>query len=144
LLAGNNLNAGGDKKARALVVKVYQLRGTQRFEQVPFDSFLDESREKAALGDDLIKATEILLLPGQQHEVLEKVAPDGSQLGVVALFRQPADSRWRFTFDTKKAAKAGVTIGLHACAMTTTSPALTTQLSGDPHSLSSVNCARAR
>lgn len=144
LYAGDNLNAGKEKRGLALVVRVYQLRGVQRFEQAPFDSFLDEASEKAVLGDDLIKATEILLLPGQRHELIETVAADGSHLGVVALFRTPAANRWRFAFDTRKAVKDGITLGLHACAMTTTSPALVTALASPPHSLSAVNCAGKR
>ncbi|MFD0739817.1 type VI secretion system lipoprotein TssJ [Lysobacter koreensis] len=144
LYAGDNLNAGKDKRGLALVVRVYQLRGAQRFEQAPFEAFLDEASEKAALGDDLIKATEILLMPGQRHELAETVAAEGSHLGAVALFRAPVANRWRFVFDARKAAKDGITLGLHACAMTTTSPALITALASPPHSLSAVNCAGKR
>lgn len=141
LYAGDNLNAGSSKRALALVVKVYQLRSARRFEQAPFDAFLDETREQSVLGDDLVTVSEILLQPGQRHEVLEKVAAEGSHLGVVALFLSPASSRWRFVFDAGKAGADGITVGFHACAMTTTSPALVTALASEPHSLSGVNCA---
>lgn len=144
LFAGDNLNAGSGKRGMALVLRVYQLRGMQRFEQAPFDAFLDEAREKAALGDDLIGATEILLMPGQKHELVEALAGQAGHLGVVALFRSPAASRWRFSFDAGKAASDGITLGLHACAMTTTSPALVTTLASEPYSLSAVNCAAKR
>ena len=144
LFAGDNLNAGNGKRGMALVLRVYQLRGMQRFEQAPFDAFLDGAREKAALGDDLLGATEILLMPGQKHELVETVAGQASHIGVVALFRSPAASRWRFSFDARKAVKDGITLGLHACAMTTTSPALVTTLASEPYSLSSVNCAAKR
>lgn len=144
LFAGDNLNAGSGKKGIALVLRVYQLRSPQRFEQAPFDAFLDETREKAALGDDLIGSTEILLMPGQRHELVQNVAGAAGHLGVVALFRTPAGSRWRFAFDANKASKDGITLGLHACAMTTTSTALTTTLASEPYSLSGVNCAAKR
>ncbi|MFC3552420.1 type VI secretion system lipoprotein TssJ [Lysobacter cavernae] len=141
LYAADNLNAGGEKRPLALVVRVYQLRAIQRFEQAPFDAFLDEKAEAAALGTDLVSASEILLTPGQRHEVIEKVAAEASHLGIVALFRAPTTSRWRFAFDSRKAVKDGITVGLHACAMTTTSTALETPLASESHSLSSVNCA---
>jgi len=144
LFAGDNLNAGNGKRGMALVLRVYRLRGTQRFEQAPFDAFLDEAREKTALGDDLLGATEILLMPGQRHELVETITGQAGHIGVVALFRSPAASRWRFSFDAGKAAKDGITLGLHACAMTTTSPALVTTLASEPYSLSSVNCAAKR
>lgn len=143
LLAAQNLNAGNGTKGLALVVKVYQLKSTTAFDQAPYSAFLDENSEKAALGSDLVKTTEILVMPGQDHELVERVAPDAGQIGIVALFRTPAAVRWRFTFDTKKAAKSGIRLGLHACAMTTTSgDALTTKLATEVHSLSGATCPR--
>jgi len=144
LFAGDNLNAGSGKRGMALVLRVYHLRSLQRFEQAPFDAFLDEAREKTVLGDDLLGSTEILLMPGQKHELVETVAGGASHLGVVALFRSPAASRWRFSFDAGKAVKDGITLGMHACAMTTTSTALITTLADEPYSLASVNCAAKR
>lgn len=142
LYAGDNLNAGNDRRALAAVVKVYHLRSNRRFEQAPFDMFLDEDRERRALGEDLIAVNEIVLTPGARHEVEERLAPEAEVLGVVALFRAPADNRWRLAFDGrhKKIQEEGVTVGLHACAMTTSSAALITRIAGDPASLASVQC----
>lgn len=141
LFPGDNLNAGNDARPLALVARVYQLRGPQRFEQAPFDAFLDESREKAALGDDLISVNEVVLLPGKMQALHERLSADAGALGVVALFRAPAAERWRLTFDARhKSINQGITLGVHACAMTTTSPALITPLSDDPGSLVSARC----
>lgn len=144
LYAGSNLNAASDNRPLALVVKVYRLRSPDRFEQMPFDTFLDEDKERAALGNDLVDASEILLLPDKRHEGVEKLPGDAGYLGVVAQFRSPAASRWRFTFDAGKAVADGITIGLHACAMTTTSEALVTRLGTESYSLSSSNCKPPR
>jgi type VI secretion system protein VasD len=67
-------------------------------------------------------------------------------LGVVALFRAPAENRWRLTFDAKSKdlPATGVTIGVHACALTSDSAALLTRISGDPNSLASIRCASSR
>src|SRR5690606_41867763 len=46
--AGDNLNAGTGTRALATVVRVYHLRGMQRFEQAPFDALMDEASEQAA------------------------------------------------------------------------------------------------
>lgn len=140
LYAGDNLNAGDNGKAAALVVRVYQLRDAKRFDEAAFDVFLDERREQDVLGEDLISVTEFLLAPGKRHEVVEALPADGTHMGVVALFRAPAPTRWRFTFDTRQATAEGITVGLHGCAMTTASPALTTRLSTPAHSLSSSRC----
>lgn len=140
LHAGPNLNAGDGGRAASLVVRVYQLRATDRFEQAAFDVFLDAQREHDVLGDDLVRVTEVLLAPGQRHEFIEPLAADGTHLGVVALFRQPAQTRWRLSFDARRDPDAGVTVGLHACAMTTSSGALLTGLASGAHMLSSSRC----
>lgn len=142
LWAGSNLNSGDDRKALALVVKVYRLRDLQRFERAPFSAFLDEDAELVALGEDLIGSTEIVLQPGQRHEISERLPPEAGTLGVVALFRAPAPGRWRFSFDAGEAEKEGVTVGLHACALTTSSVALRSQIAGDAHSLTLTRCAK--
>ncbi len=142
LHAGANLNAGNDGKPLALVVRVYRLRDHERFERAPFSAFLDEDAEKTALGDDLIGASEIVLQPGQRHEIVERLPPEATTLGVVALFRSPAPGRWRFSFDGTGSEKEGVTLGLHACAMTTSSPSLLSRIEGEPHSLTRARCGK--
>lgn len=142
LWAGANLNSGTDNRSLAVVVKVYRLRDGQRFEHAPFSAFLDEDAERDALGDDLISATEIVLQPNQRHEINERLPPEAGTLGVVALFRSPAPGRWRFSFDAMEAEKEGVTVGLHACALTTSSIALRSQIDGEPHSLAAARCAK--
>ncbi|MCE7032264.1 type VI secretion system lipoprotein TssJ [Lysobacter sp. GX 14042] len=142
LHAGDNLNAGTGPQPLSLVVRVYQLRDRTRFEQAAFEVFVDEQRERDVLGGDVLAVTEFLLAPGQRHEVLEQLPAEGRHLGVVALFRQPAPVRWRLTFDPAAAAPAGITVGLHACAMTTPSAAaLQTPLAGEAHSLAGSRCS---
>lgn len=140
IYAGTNLNAGQGRKPLALVVKIYHLRSSDRFEHVPFDTFLDNAREHQALGDALIDSHEMLVLP-DQHYVTEEKMPAGTHyIGVVALFRSPAARRWRFLYDVEASKKSGITIGAHACAMSSTAGELLTSLMNDPASLSSVQC----
>lgn len=141
---GDNLNAANDRRPIALVVRVYHLRSIQRFEQLPYDTFLDPDRERTSLGDDLVSVNEIVLRPGKQHDIEEQLAAETGFVGVVGLFRAPATNRWRFAFDGHhKSVADGITVGLHACAMTTTSPALLSRLPDDPASLVSVRCQAA-
>lgn len=140
LHGAGNLNAGRGRKGVALVVRVYQLRDPQRFEQLPMARFLDAQAERDALGDDLVDVSERVLLPGEQQQWALRVADDARHLGVVALFRHPGDGPWRFVFDGRKARQHGIVIGAHACALTTSSSALATVMSGDPMSLSGVRC----
>ena len=143
LYAGDNLNAGNGDRALATVVRVYHLRGIQRFGQAPFDAFMDEAREQAALGNDLVQAREVVLTPGMRQQFDERLSPDTTHVAVVALFRAPASSRWRFAFDARhgEVEHDGITVGLHACALTTGSPALASSVPGDASSLVAVRCS---
>lgn len=145
LFAGTNLNAGTDKRATAAIVKIYHLRSAQRFEKAPFNAFLDQAGEQSALGADLLSVNEIVLTPGTKQNFDEKLSAGTGVVGVVALFRAPAENRWRLAFDAnaKQLPIDGLTIGVHACALTTPkSAALLTQLAGDPASLASVRCVK--
>lgn len=143
LYAGDNLNAGNGDRALATVVRVYHLRGIQRFGQAPFDAFMDEAREQATLGNDLVQAREVVLTPGMRQQFDERLSPDTTHVAVVALFRAPASSRWRFAFDARHAevGRDGITVGLHACALTSGSPALASSVPGDASSLVAVRCS---
>ena len=74
-----------------------------------------------------------MLVPGQRYEVQEKVSREAVHLAVVALFQRPAEQRWRATVAAADAERAGLTVGLHACALTVTG-------SSQSSSLSSVRC----
>ena len=125
LHAGQRLNTDPQGRPLALVARIYKLRQSAAFEQAPYDSFLDAQKEKALLGADLLEMKEVLLVPGQRYEIQEKVGRDVAYLGVVALFRAPSPQRWRATFAAPDAERDGVTVGLHACALTVGSGAAT-------------------
>ncbi|NBV19615.1 type VI secretion system lipoprotein TssJ [Janthinobacterium sp.] len=117
LHAAQRLNTDAAGRPLALVARIYKLRQSAAFEQARYDSFLDARREQAALGADLVEVKEVLLVPGQRYEVQEKISKEASFIGVVALFRAPAAQHWRATFAAADAERAGITVGLHACAL---------------------------
>ncbi|MBB5610133.1 MULTISPECIES: type VI secretion system lipoprotein TssJ [unclassified Janthinobacterium] len=119
LHAGQRLNTDPQGRPLALVARIYKLRQKSTFEQAPYDSFLDAEKEKQVLGADLMEVKEVLLVPGQRYEVQEKVSKEAYFIGVVALFRAPAPQRWRATFGAAEAERSGITVGLHACAIST-------------------------
>ncbi|WP_279616256.1 type VI secretion system lipoprotein TssJ [Caballeronia sordidicola] len=144
LYAAPNLNAANDNRPFALVVRLYTLKDATSFQQASFDTFTDPSREKAALGEDLIRVREVTLIPGQRYTVKEKVTREAGALGIVALFRDPAQQRWKFAFDPVKSEKSGIMVGLHNCAMTVTGGTVIPSDVGLPaqqlNFLSVVNC----
>lgn len=138
LHAGANLNTDGDGHPLALVARIYKLRQTAAFTQAPYDSFLNPQKEKELLGADLLEVKEVLLVPNQRYEVLEKVSREAYFIGVVALFRAPAAQRWRLAFGAGEAEQAGITVGLHACAMSV--GAGSADAGGTPAGLAALHC----
>jgi type VI secretion system protein VasD len=117
LHAGQVLNTDEDGNSLSLIARIYKLKDGDAFLQAPYDAFKDPATEKAALGDALIEVKEVMLKPGGKFEAIQVLAPEAQNIGIVALFRSPAEHRWRFMFNAKDAAKAGITVGAHGCAL---------------------------
>lgn len=117
LHASDNLNTDKDGHPLALVARIYKLRQSAAFQQAAYDGFLNAHTEHEMLGNDLLEVKEVMLVPGQRYEVVEKVTREAYFIGVVALFRAPAEQRWRLAFAADDAEKNGITVGLHACAL---------------------------
>lgn len=112
------LNTDGNGRSLSVVARVYKLRSSASFLQLPHEAVAQAGTERGALlPQDVIEVREVVLAPGQRHEVIETMPPEATHLAVAALFRSPAPQRWRFVFDTRSAAASGVTLGLHGCAM---------------------------
>jgi type VI secretion system protein VasD len=119
LHAAKRLNLDARGQSLALLVRVYKLRQRAAFESAPYAAFLSPQAEREALGADLLEVRELTLVPGQKLELNEKLSREAGWLGVVALFHSPLQQGWRLAFAAPEAEQAGVTIGLHACAMST-------------------------
>jgi type VI secretion system protein VasD len=117
LHAAKRLNVDPRGQSLALLVRIYKLRQRTAFEQAPYSAFLSPQSEREALGADLVEVRELTLVPGQQLELNEKLPREAGWLGVVALFYSPPPQGWRLAIAAPEAERAGVTIGLHACAM---------------------------
>lgn len=117
LHASDSLNVSPTGESVALLTRIYKLRSPNAFLQAPYEVFGDPARGKAQMGDDVIETREVQMIPGQHEEVHEKVASEVRYIGIVALYRQPSPQRWRYAFRSESAEKSGLSIGLHACAM---------------------------
>ena len=140
LHAGENLNVNENGRPLALITKVYKLRQNSSFQQTSYETFLSPQKEKEALGADLLEVKEITLIPGQRYQVEEKVSREAYFIGVVALFRSPAGQRWRASFATSEIEKTGITVGLHACALSVGVGKASEATAQKTASLSSVRC----
>ena len=118
LHAGDVLNTDASGRSLSVVARIYKLRDKTAFESAPYPAFQELKPAKAPeFAADVVEAKEVVLTPGKQYDVVETVGVDAPYFAVVALFRAPAPQRWRFVFDAKSAATSGVTMGVHACAL---------------------------
>jgi type VI secretion system protein VasD len=93
LLGTERLNPGEHGEPLATVVRIYQLKGSQRLNEASFEDMLD--RDKQTLADELVATKELTVNPGDQIDP-QVIRGDGaSWVAVVALFRQPAGTSWR-------------------------------------------------
>jgi type VI secretion system protein VasD len=118
LHAGAKLNTDPFEESLTLVTRVYKLKDSAAFLDATYASLQAATpAREAAFAQDIIEMREVVLTAGTRNEVIEIMPPQAKYLAVVALYRKPAPDRWRFVFETKAAAASGVTLGLHACAM---------------------------
>ncbi|WP_324108769.1 type VI secretion system lipoprotein TssJ [Noviherbaspirillum sp.] len=122
LEGARDMNAGDDGQGLATVIRLYKLRNQNGFLAMPYSSVGLADKEKEALGNDLVAARELTLSPGQTLDIQEMLPADASYLAVAALFRSPYAQRWRYAFAASDAERSGITVGVHTCAMTATSP----------------------
>lgn len=135
LHAAKRLNVDARGQSLALLVRVYKLRQRAAFDAAPYAAFQSAQAEREALGADLVEVKEVTLVPGQQLDLADKLARDTSWLGIVALYHSPAREGWRLAFAAADAEQAGVTVGLHACAMNVGSGAAASGAGVKPMSL---------
>lgn len=140
LHTGPNLNAGSSNQSLALATRIYKLRQSATFQRMSFDDFLNSQVERELLGTDLLEVKEVMLIPGQRYEISEKVVRETYFIGVVALFRAPADNRWQVVFAASDAEKSGITLGLHACAISVGNGAAMIAASDSGASLATLHC----
>lgn len=119
LHAGDVLNTTVDGRSLSIVARLYKLRDRTAFEQVTYDMLQDgqKAASQAEWMRDVVETKEIVLTPGQKFEAVETIPPEAAYVAVVALFRAPAPQRWRFIFDSRQAVQTGLTLGVHACAL---------------------------
>lgn len=120
LMAAQDMNAGDDGQGLSVIFRLYKLKSQNAFLTSPYAIFGSTEKEKEAMGTDIVEVKELTLSPGQIINLREIVPGEAGYVGVVALYRTPSPQRWRFAFPTNSSALAGITIGLHTCAMTAT------------------------
>ncbi len=91
-----NLKCDGDCNGNnAIVIRMYQLKNSDKFSHASFESLL--RNPEATISDDLIPDSkfEITLVPDQSFQIKDYTLKDGAKyIGVVGDFHSPAKDGW--------------------------------------------------
>ena len=93
ITAANDLNRDEKERAAPVLVHLYELRSSARFEAA--DYFSLQSDDRAALGGDLLKSEEFILRPGEEKRIRRKSHPDVEAVALMVGYRELAQADWR-------------------------------------------------
>lgn len=141
--AARNVNATADGKGTALVLHLYKLRSAEAFLAMSADAVLQPGKEKEVLGADLIEIRELILTPNQKLDLKEKVTREAAVLALAAGYRTPAPLRWRVAFERGPAARSGILLGAHACALSVSAGVPIGWAEDHPARLAAARCGAA-
>lgn len=106
----------------SVVVHVYQLRDSDEFSKMTFDTLAGGRPAAELLGKDLLEKNEVLLVPGATYASTEKLREEAKHIGVVAFFRHPEQHYWRFLVDANAVRKNGLQFRVSDCFLSLTKP----------------------
>ncbi|APR38882.1 type VI secretion system lipoprotein TssJ [Paraburkholderia sp. SOS3] len=94
--AASTVNPDDQKRAAPIVVRIYELKNADTFEEADFFSLQD--KDKTVLTDDLVMRDQFQLRPGESKTIRRKAAEATTTLGVLAAYRDLPNSIWRATW----------------------------------------------
>jgi len=91
----NTINQDDAGAPLPVVVRVYQLKGRERFQQATFKALW--KGDKDVLGEDLVDRKELIVYPEKKADLYIDldVKHGATHIAVMALFRQPQVEGWR-------------------------------------------------
>ena len=101
LVSRSSLNANGAGQSLSTVVRIYQLKTPQAFQQLDYTQL--QTNDLAALKADLLATKDVVLRPDASASISEPMSNDAAYVGVVAFFRDAGkDSSWKLVIPKKQ------------------------------------------
>ncbi|MDH4449178.1 MAG: type VI secretion system lipoprotein TssJ [Rhodoferax sp.] len=102
--AAAGVNPDDSQRPSPIKVRLYELKDSGSFTEADFFS-LDKS-DKTVLAADLLAKDEFILRPGESKKIERKSNAQTTAIGVLAGYRDLANSVWRTTFKLPEAPEA--------------------------------------
>jgi type VI secretion system protein VasD len=101
LISRSSLNTSGAGQSLSTVLRVYQLKTPQAFEQLDYTQL--QSNDLDALKPDLLGTTDVVLRPNANASISEPMSDNTEFVAIVAFFRDDGrDSTWRLLIPKKQ------------------------------------------
>ena len=101
LVSRASLNPNGAGQSLSTVVRIYQLKTPQAFQQLDYAQL--QTNDLDALKPDLLATKDVVLRPDASASVSEPMNGDATYVGVVAFFRDAGrDSTWKLLIPKKQ------------------------------------------
>ncbi|MDR6468856.1 type VI secretion system protein VasD [Paraburkholderia graminis] len=101
LVSRSSLNANGDGQSLSTVVRIYQLKTPQTFQQLDYQQL--QTNDLDALKADLLATKDVVLRPDASASISEPMNGDAQFVGVVAFFRNAGkDATWKLVIPKKQ------------------------------------------
>jgi type VI secretion system protein VasD len=101
LMSRSSLNTSGAGQSLSTVLRVYQLKTPQAFQQSDYAQL--ESNDLDALKADLLSTTDVVLRPNANASISEPMNDDTGYVAIVAFFRDDGQrSTWRMVLPRKQ------------------------------------------
>lgn len=95
VVGGPGLNPNADGRASPIVVRIFELAATTRFEAADYVALFE--RPGADLKREVVAQNEFVLRPGGIEEQNRTLQPQVQMLGIAAAFRDLDHAQWRLT-----------------------------------------------
>jgi type VI secretion system protein VasD len=101
LMSRSSLNTNGAGQSLSTVLRVYQLKTPQAFEQLDYAQL--QGNDLDALKPDLLGMTDVVLRPNANASISEPMDESAQFVGIAAFFRDGGrDSTWRLVIPKKQ------------------------------------------
>lgn len=116
LSAATGLNPNQASQPSPLVVRVYELKSVDTFNQLQFFDLFDQ--DVAKLGGDLLNRREVEIQPGATMEWKREADPGARYVGAIAGYRELSNITWRASVPLRQEARNNITVRLDEHSMT--------------------------
>jgi len=106
LTASADVNPDASGRPSPIQVSLYELASANAFENRDFFALQDDAA--AALGAELAGSEQIVLRPGQTHQIARDGDLRARVVGIVAAYRDLEHSRWRLAVDLPEAQNTNI------------------------------------